>query len=456
MKNNLTLFFLFVLLITSCKKEQIKERSQQGGLSTNLNKSKKLTNSPKNINGILTFDSEQHLQSYYLSLEEIIESGHDNNLDVDSLLKEVEDGVNFLSFRQDLINKYDWEGKEFTAEEIDELYKIDFIIDEARKSILNEHMEFAIGKYIYVYYSDNRVYKIPDSNIQIIEEFRKLEKGNDDVVPHSALNNGVELLSTKSKLDISIKEFGDLSQKNGYSREFSYTTDVTNLNCEIYKKAYYADLKSRYYDTIDSAWTQWKPYAVEEIKVELGDNSVRTFYNDNAIWAYHNYTQTGVYMLTFTYKHRDDDNNLVTKHKNETVIVEGACTSDNASLSDNQTYNQINGDTWRMNYKTWVREDMFGRHLGAHTHSWKWHNRKSKWKRAKTSLFCRVEGDFRDDQCIVKESLSKSKTKYGKRLSSKKHRIKKKWEISNGDIRSSHQIHGSSTYYESQELNPCD
>lgn len=109
-----------------------------------------------------------------------------------------------------------------------------------------------------------------------------------------------------------------------------------------------------------------------------------------------------------------------------------------------------------MYYSTWLRKDSFGRHLGAYTHSWLWNSNRSKWKRAKTSLYCRIEGAFRNDDCIIGENLAKSKTKYGKKLSSKKHRIKKWWQIDNGDVNSEHQIHGVGLYYIQQSLNPCD
>lgn len=450
MKKLLMIPIIVGAIMVSCKKENLKELTSSS-VVTNSNKSIKLNNSPQNINGILTFTSEEHLQQYYQTLDEMVDAGHDEDKDVDALLKEVEDGLNFLSYRQDFINKYDWEDKEFTAEEIDEMYKKDFIIDEVRKSILNEYLEVGIGDYIYVYFSENQVYKIPNSKFDVVTSIRDMEKGDDDIVLSDVLRPEIELVSSKiisaSKY---VKEYGDIPLKTDFYEHHHTTSGYNNINCDIYNKKIWGSLRRDYYDTIDSINVVGASYVANSIVVEFGDGSSETFTGISDFTATHTYPSTGTYSVRITFDYTDSDNNTETSEEEFSLIVNGACSENNKAVPSSRS-----NSSWKLTSKGWVKKDVFGKHLASYSHSWKWNSNKSKWKRAKHDLFCRVEGAFRDDNCNVVENLAKSKTTYGKKLTSKKHRVFKNYDINSDDCLSSHSF-GGSTFYHQNLINPCE
>jgi hypothetical protein len=437
---------MILALMISCKKEKLEQIT--GSNSNAISKSIKVSNSPKNIDNVLYFDSEEHLKNYYKSLDEIIEKGYNDSLDIDSLLQETEEALNFLSFRQDFINKYDWEGKEFTAEEKDNMYQKDFIIDQVRKSILNENLEVGIGQYIYVYYSENQVYKIPNSELAIIAEFRKLEKGSDYAIPFNILKPSIELISNTASYGYSEKA-EELDQYRSAISHNIYSCDIYRKNIDV---GFY-----RYYDTTyylsgggESIQSREDPYTAIQIEVDFGDNTPTHIENNIQEFNIdHTYSSIGTYIVTVTYTYINVySGNTETVSGTREIVVNGACTDQNV-----HSYGSQSDGSWELAYKVWVKQDVFGKHLASYSHSWK-KNSRGKWKRQNANLFCRVEGVFRDENCSADEFLAKSKTTYGKRLTSKKHRNKKYRDVQNGDCHSSHSFGGGSWFNE-LVLNPC-
>ena len=449
MKKTIFISVITLFMISfSCQKEKKPSVNLMNIKLENSNKKMFISNSPKNVDGILRFDSEEHLKSFYLSLDEILESGQDKNLNTDSLLKEVEDGLNFLSFRQDFINKYDWEGREFEKEEIDELYKADFIIDDVRKSILNEHLEVGIGDFVYVFFSENKVYKIPNSKLNTLLEFRDLKKGNDYEISTDVLVPGIELISSNSSYGYPLKATAD-DTYYGYIGHDNVPCDVFRKNILI---EFYREFDTTRFHADGSSTTEHKTrqYSAMTINVDFGDNSpTETQNNTKEFWVSHTYTATGSYTVTATYTYRNVFSGATEfTTRTREIIVDGACSPDNV-----HSYGSQNDGSWELAYKVWSKQDAFGKHLAAYSHSWKKNNR-GKWKRTKANLFCRVEGVYRNNNCSADENLAKSKTTHGKKLSSKKHRNKRYKDVQNGDCKSSHSFGGGSWHAE-LVLNPC-
>lgn len=429
----------------SCKKEKLNHVISENTELTNSNKSIKFNNSPKNINGILRFESIDHLQNYYQTIDELVEKGHDENLSVDSLLKEVEGGMNFLSFRQDFINKYDWEDKEFTEEEIGEISKRDFIIDEVRKSILNEFLEVGVGEFIYIYYSENQVYKIPDSKISIIENFRNIDKGDDSkLVPKEILGFGIELISQKITFSDTVFNHKDAINETMYPHTFT-----EEFECNTYDRKITTRLYRKYVDNNNQTHTDI-PHEAESIIIDFGDGTTETFYDTDEVVNTHTYPTVGTFDLTITFSYLDSDGNLNSRYDITSTTIGRSCTSNNYSQEGTQS-----NSSKKIEFKGWIKHDIFGEHMGSYSHAYKWKASKSKWKRNKDNLYSRLEGSFGTSACNIMESIAKSKTKYGKKLSSKKHKLFKDYEFGNGDIKTFHSL-GGSIFYNTLILNPCD
>lgn len=451
MKKSIIISIIAIAFMLSCKKEKLNQLKDSPSSGTNITKSQNfpIKNTPKIKDGILIFDSQEHLYSYYNYLDEIVEKGYDNNLDSDSLLKEIEDKLEFKSYRQHFINNYDWEDKEFSKEEIEELYKEDYIFDDIRKSILNQYLEVIIANDVYIYYSENKVIKVPIKLFDVVLEIRNIKKKDDYELPIEIFKPGIELISNTSSYSNLLKA----SDGDYYYPNFGQDA----YSCDVFKKAIYVELRRSYDTTIYNNYngTQMTThkdisYRANKIEVDFGDNSpIHTVYNDTDFWVDHEYTSTGNYTVKATYTYTNFKSGAIVNLTEEfTIAVNGSCTSRNS-----HSYGSQNDGSWELAYKLWTKEDFFGKHLASYSHSWKKNNR-GRWKRKKANLFCRVEGVFRNSNCYANESLAKSKTTYGKKLTSKKHRNKKFRDIQNGDCKSSHSFGGGS-WYDILVLNPC-
>ncbi|MFN9802011.1 MAG: hypothetical protein ACK54P_18480, partial [Bacteroidota bacterium] len=134
---------LFTLLFAAmaCNKEDMSRPAVAGG--------------PKLIQGRLAFRSLADLQSYYGKIHNDI---HEQGLDIQSYLDSVERELRFTSARttenltrsgnKSLESDDDSLTEYFTEAEI---IGIDWLKDDIRKSLLNEHYEIQVGDSVYVY-----------------------------------------------------------------------------------------------------------------------------------------------------------------------------------------------------------------------------------------------------------------------------------------------------------------
>jgi|GEM_PF-2376508 len=151
MKKNLLLFnLLFILLVTSCHKtnkiengesdNDAKRKLQQ--ISSSLN----FSDFPSIEDGTLVFRDDEHYDSYVNFLESAMVGGDpdDPNVDVNSILQNIEDGLGFTSIRS--LSHADFMAKNETGwlsfEEIPEEH---FLSSPDLKSILNPKLEVKIG-----------------------------------------------------------------------------------------------------------------------------------------------------------------------------------------------------------------------------------------------------------------------------------------------------------------------
>jgi hypothetical protein len=81
-----------------------------------------------------------------------------------------------------------------TEEELLASMHNDFIKDDVRKSILNEYYEVSIGDYVYVFFSEDQIYKIDMEAEDEIQDFRDTPKGGDEI-QFDLVTENVELIS---------------------------------------------------------------------------------------------------------------------------------------------------------------------------------------------------------------------------------------------------------------------
>jgi len=185
-RRNYLHFFIPTLIIAmiSCNKA---EEETKSGIPKGIECGVEM---PQLRSNTLAFNSNQHLLDYYQWIQSSI-SNRDTVLypTADSLLSVIETSLNFRSVRKSLQQKQNER----------DLEQEDWLRDDIRKAILNEDYEIVIDGYKYVYYSENQIYKFPESDYIQEQLLKSINKGDDENIPKEHLKEGTELIS-KNKI----------------------------------------------------------------------------------------------------------------------------------------------------------------------------------------------------------------------------------------------------------------
>ena len=134
-------------------------------------------------NGILFFQDQQHLLDVYDVLTDFTEYG-----DLQDQLDIAEDQyTGFESYRTWFNNEYDWRDGIHSMQEFDDIVKKDFICDEIKKTMLNEHLEIGVGDSIYYFHDLGLVLVIEKTDSVTLSAFEEIEREDDPFVSESAL-----------------------------------------------------------------------------------------------------------------------------------------------------------------------------------------------------------------------------------------------------------------------------
>lgn len=138
----------------------------------------------------LCFRDVQALQTFYTEIVEMCEQRDT------SRFPDPEDFLNYFSCATGIKSalsrlRVESNGNLIEREEED---SDNWLLDEYRLALLNEFYEITIGDNVYVYLSENQVYKVPYDDSESLEVLRQSVKGDDMTTP-SGLGSGVELIS---------------------------------------------------------------------------------------------------------------------------------------------------------------------------------------------------------------------------------------------------------------------
>ncbi len=232
---------LILFLFISCAKEKIQQESVGSVISTLSTQ----IQMPNVREGRLQFNSEQHLREYHKWL-----SNEVKNRDVtkfpssDSLLGLIEKELRYSSARQMIIERKNANLREGETE--------DWLLDEIRKSMLNQDYEVTVGQFVYVYFSENQIYKIPNTDWQQILAFRSLAKGDDNFIPKDVITEETELISATKLVRKKKKSSGGGSGNTDCEYDLYYHV-FTGFNCEPLKRRVDVQYNVEYIDVFGNA-----------------------------------------------------------------------------------------------------------------------------------------------------------------------------------------------------------
>jgi hypothetical protein len=227
------------LLIISCKKEAEHRISDHNVINRDA----------FIVNGRHHFNSLNELREYYERIALMV-TDNQSGVSCDSILDQYEESLGFYSARKKLQSMADTRADQY-----------DWLKDKIRLSILNEYYELEIGDFVYVYFSENQVYKIPIRNTQVLDKLRALDKGDDSKTIIEYLDNSVELISEKFDFTILKQDRGSAS---GCSYSQLYLEQVTH-QCEPLTKDFIFELALSYTDGSGMQWLTYVDVAYETV-----------------------------------------------------------------------------------------------------------------------------------------------------------------------------------------------
>ncbi|MBX2929699.1 MAG: PKD domain-containing protein [Saprospiraceae bacterium] len=313
-------------------------------------------------------------------------------------MDDLERKMNFRSLRQSPVFLRDEEEEGFTQEEIMAAMENDFINDDLIKSLLNIHYELGIEEDIYVFFSQNQVYKIIDGDQETVDAFRSLAKGTDEV-PFPAFNSTVEM--EPNDVFYLLKNSpspNDTLEWRACPVDFRGFVDRGDLGCNSFSIMVRGNLFCTTFGNSPS------PCNSIQYRIDFGDgNFIITGFNQHQIDVPHTYTQPGVYTVTVRVTAPDgdcdeDEEPEVANFPFTFTVGMGDC--DNR---ERDTSGWENGSFRAISSKVWCNNNLFGSYAGAYTHSWRWNNSRARWVRWDSNISATINATFRGDFCALRE-----------------------------------------------------
>lgn len=375
--------FAVVIILGSCQKNNLETTSS--GIPKEIDCDIQL---PTLRNQTLAFNSTQHLQEYYNWLKSSVYT-RDTVLypTQDSLLSVIENALNFRSVRNNLL--------QISIERNDEE---DWLRDDIRKSILNEDYEVVIDGYKYVYYSENQIYKFPESDYVQEQMLKELTKGDDEIVPVRSLRDSTELLSK------SITWRKQRSNRGGgdYASNCSYSCDrfIQRFACDPLKIRLNATHLADFIINEINANITNDPVVSTNWMIDFGDGSEPVFTEGWSLQLDHRYPVNGNYTIKLSVGYEDycgEPFVSVSDIYYEPIEVSEGCYNGNKSvIAHDESYGK------RMTSELWVKHDIFGEHQVATTKSYEWKSNwlgNFSWRSEDAYVLTDLWWAFRDEDC---------------------------------------------------------
>lgn len=277
-----------------------------------------------------------------------------------------------------------------------------WLLDEFRRALLNEDFEISVGDYVYVYLSENQIYKVQNNDMESLFNLKQTVKGDDNINP-KGLSTSVELIS-----DIKGLVSGTTTTRGGGDTYCSYKPKVISgtQNCSTgLTKGILLVLEEN--ATLNGTTIPVHPHPAIWF-VDWGDGSSTVSDWGTETELYHTYTSEGTFYIKIGYEYVDclgQEEYVEYDPSADVTIQTGLRTCWRRQVHEIEE--ELSGII-KMKYELWTNNDLFGNHIVARTTRFRWEDPmlgSPRWRR--DAAFVKAEINYvyrRDSDCILLES----------------------------------------------------
>lgn len=271
----------------------------------------------------------------------------------------------------------------------------DFINDDLVKALLNPYYEVGIENNVYVFYSNDQIYKISDGDFETLLAFRALPKGLDKEVPLSVINSKVQI-EPNERFYLGVPEENDTIVDR--SCPMYVRTSLSPAECNPLLVSLTA---IRYCNFLGS-----EECDADQFILNFGDGSPDIVFNDvsRIDEIQHTYSGTGTFLVSLTTVAQDcpPAYTIITPYQ----IVDGVLCTDVERFESKFEHNDFFG----IASKIWWNRNMFGTYAGAFTHAYNWASQTARWRRSNQSISVTIDATFRKHSPNCGIEADKTKT----------------------------------------------
>lgn len=372
-------------------------------------------------NDILFFEDRAHIAAVYDALTRFTDQSNiDEQLDIFQA-----EYPSYISFRQYIINKYNWINGRLNSQDLLNLYQEDFIADEIKKTFLNENRMVGVGDSIYFFHDLGEIYRFSKENVSLIGLLEDMDRDDEPFDPASPvfqhileidILDGNRTLVSQDRGEISVET--DSEDSCWYVTRLTYASDA---DCDPFTKGFSIHLVE-YFQPAGGVRDS-SVYWVGGMTLEVDwDDVITSTHNDyNNGFVYHTFSDYGDY-------YPQTSVSFIDRYGNEQTINDGSEIEDGFTIefnfenacgkNDALEYNHDNEGGFQIVGRVWINDNILGNHIGSSTHLYEWQDDGSL-ELVKGTLFTDITGKFFDRFCDYKDE------KYGDKLRKRRRKIQK-------------------------------
>lgn len=379
----------------------------------------------------------------------------------------------FISYKNYFNAKYDYENGEFTEKEIEDMNKEDFINDDVIKSIFNEFKFIGVGDSIYYYHSIDEIISFHSEDEDAYKATKRISQ-LENAIDYDVFGINSEFFKNEGQYNVSStkkkknKPKGIASLPSNQYVNFQTIPKLTHFveDCSRKRGLSFELWKSYiYYDNGDCK------FGCNVNETFLGTNQKITInWGDGTTQVINNYNGNLNTTNTIVHEYLTAGNFNVTSilefdvYGEHVEILDGFTPSDRITFNTNIVCAELNKEVygwggngnWRLVAECWANSNFTGSWIGSKTESWERQN-NGNYKKSRARIYTQVEGDFLDNNCVLREHAEDDKERSNdKDVSVREYNIHKRSKITNGDLKSSHFLKkGNNNLHLNLILNPC-
>lgn len=332
-----------------------------------------------------------------------------------------------------------------------------WLLDEFRRALLNEDFEISVGDYVYVYLSENQIYKVQNNDMESLSNLKQTVKGDDNVNP-KGLSSTVELIS-----DIKALLSGSTTTRGGGDTYCSYNPEALpgTVNCSTgLTKGITLFLE-------ESATLNGTVYPVTLQPaiwfVDWGDGSSTVSSWSLETTLYHTYSSEGTYNVKIGYEYQNclgQDEFVEHDPEIDLTLQTGQRTCWTRQMHETE---EVESGIIKMKYELWTNADLFGNHIVARTRRFRWEVPligDARWRADRDYVKAEVHYVYRrNSDCVnLEEGLETdwSNWAYSKRAG-KTTNYNNSFSFEAGEIHSLHEVYANPyNLVRTLSLDPCE